>query len=214
MEPGSIQPQKHTGAKLSTPRPCSHGCAHQYWTPSKHLCQANKTKCKPEGWTGAARGSGSQWSAVTNNSVKRTNSLVLIPAQDQMYLYLFSAARFIISSRMAHRPPALIFKSIPHSLPFRGWGRSEQLLSEQGKRHRNISEQQQQWSFGCQRHCWVWHPQLGPPEAHTCLPSCPTLVCPLTTVLMLSSSLLQEKPQSVKHSLCEPDPNNWGIILF
>lgn len=46
--------------------------------------------------------------------------------------------------------------------------------------------------------------------AHTCLPSCPTLVCPLTTVRMLSSNLLQEKPQSVKPSLCEPDPNNWG----
>lgn len=42
----------------------------------------------------------------TAQQTSEKDSLVLIPTQDQMYLYLFSAARFIISSRVAHMPPA------------------------------------------------------------------------------------------------------------
>lgn len=46
-------------------------------------------------------------------------------------------------------------------------------------------------------------------DTHTCLPSCPTFVCPLTTVRMLSSNLLQKRIYNVKSILYMPEQNNF-----
>lgn len=172
-----------------------------------------KNKWKPEGWTGAARGSGSQWSAQwATTQWKGQRALYWSPARIKCTCTCSVLLVWSPASEWHTGLLLLIFKSIPHSFPFREWGRSEQLLSEQlmGVRGTETSQWQQQWSFAARAIPQCDMASWAALAARTCLPSCPTLVCPLTTVRMLSSNLLQEKPQRVKPSFCEPDPNNWG----
>lgn len=95
-------------------------------------------------------------------------------------------------------------KSISHLLPFAGRSESrtaapwapQEVIRTEGSRNtplvmraafcppepilNSASQDENHWL------CLSW-------GAHTCLPSCPTLVCPLTTVRMLSSNFLEKK---------------------
>lgn len=99
-------------------------------------------------------------------------------------------------------------KSISHLLPFAGRSESrtaapwapQEVIRTEGSRNtplvmraafcppepilNSASQDENHWL------CLSW-------GAHTCLPSCPTLVCPLTTVRMLSSNFLEKKNKPI-----------------